>query len=90
MAPRVAMFSREMIVPKTYGPGVSFRISFPEREVNMSPMSKGRAQEVESTTAITEHRSHRRLRAAKRPENTVLALADALHDILREETRLAG
>jgi len=57
----------------------------------MSPMSKGRAREVESGVgAITEHRSHRRLRAAKRPENTALALADALRDILHEETRLAG
>ncbi len=84
------MFCREMRVPKTYGLDLSFRISFPEREVNMSPMSKGRAQEVESTPEITEHRSHRRLRAAKRPENTVLALADALRDILHDEMRRAG
>ena len=57
----------------------------------MSPMSKGRAEVVESTTTVTELRSERRLKVrGKRPENVALAFADALRDILHDETRLAG
>jgi len=57
----------------------------------MSPMSKGRAEIVESTTTVTELRSERRLKVrGKRPENVALAFVDALRDILHDETRLAG
>jgi hypothetical protein len=81
--------------PKTSPSGCSFRISFLAREVNMSPMSKGRAEAVESATTVTELRSERRLkvrgkRDLQEDRNVALAFVDALRDILHDETRLAG
>jgi hypothetical protein len=93
MASYQPMFVRQgkMIQPKTSPPACCFRISFLAREVNMSPMSKGRAEAVESTTTVAEHRSERRLKVrGKHPENIALAFVDALRDILHDETRLAG
>jgi hypothetical protein len=95
MASYQPMFVRQgkMIQPKTSPPDCSFRISFLAREVNMSPMSKGRAEAAESTTTVAELQLHseRRLKVrGKRPENVALAFVDALRDILHDETRLAG
>lgn len=59
----------------------------------MSPMSKGRAEAVESQTMDRELRSERRLKASarsERHENVARAFADALRDILNDEIRLAG
>jgi hypothetical protein len=96
MASYQPMFVRQgkMMEPKTSPSGCSFRISFLAREVNMSPMSKGRAEAVESTTTGQELRSERRLKVRHRmatvSENVALAFVDALRDILHDETRLAG
>jgi hypothetical protein len=93
MASYQPMFVRQgkMMEPKTSPSGCSFRISFLAREVNMSPMSKGRAEAVESTTTDQELRSERRLKVrGKRSENVALAFVDALRDILNDEVRLAG
>jgi hypothetical protein len=79
-----------MAMPKTYGPTPSFRIPFPEGEANMSRMTKGRAEQVD-TTPVNELGSRRRLKVApQRPEQVVRAFADALRDILHDEPRLTG
>jgi hypothetical protein len=93
MAPTQRMFSREMATPKTSGRSASFRIPFLEGEANMSRMTKGRAEaeQVDMTPAneSTHRGSHRRLKVSQ-PEPVLLALADALRDILHDELRATG
>lgn len=56
----------------------------------MSRMTKGRAEQVD-TTPVNELGSRRRLKVApQRPEQVVRAFADALRDILHDEPRLTG